>query len=118
MKIYFGFTVAGNRSAIEAARKIVQLLDKLGHGVLARRLVDDDKWEADRRISAQDTSPSGRLLCSLMFGKTALSVLFGSLNLSERYCQLGEFVAVSLPRTTANLLICGPGVWSSVPEKS
>ena len=54
MKIYFGFTVAGDRSGIEAARKIVVLLEWLGHEVLTRHLVEDDAWEADRRISAQD----------------------------------------------------------------
>jgi hypothetical protein len=31
MKIYFGFTVAGDRSGIEAARCIVHLLENLGH---------------------------------------------------------------------------------------
>jgi nucleoside 2-deoxyribosyltransferase len=54
MKIYFGFTVAGDRSGIEAARKIVVLLERLGHEVLTRHLVEDDAWEADRRISAED----------------------------------------------------------------
>ena len=54
MKIYFGFTVAGDRSAIDTARKVVQLLEELGHEVLTRHLVDDNAWEADRRISAQD----------------------------------------------------------------
>src|SRR6202041_2845406 len=54
MKIYFGFTVAGDRSGIEAARKIVVLLERVGHEVLTRHLVEDDAWEADRRISAED----------------------------------------------------------------
>jgi nucleoside 2-deoxyribosyltransferase len=54
MKIYFGFTVAGDRSGIEAARKIVVLLERAGHEVLTRHLVEDDAWEADRRISAED----------------------------------------------------------------
>jgi nucleoside 2-deoxyribosyltransferase len=54
MKIYFGFTVAGGRSGIEAARKIVVLLERLGHEVLMRRLVEDDARAADRRISAED----------------------------------------------------------------
>jgi nucleoside 2-deoxyribosyltransferase len=54
MKIYFGFTVAGDRSAIGTARKVVQLLEELGHEVLTRHLVDDNAWEADRKISAQD----------------------------------------------------------------
>jgi hypothetical protein len=54
MKIYLGFTVAGDRSGIQAARKIVQLLEKLGHEVLTRHLVEDNAWEADRGISAQE----------------------------------------------------------------
>jgi nucleoside 2-deoxyribosyltransferase len=54
MKIYFGFTVAGDRSAIDTARKVVQLLDEQGHEVLTRHLVDENAWEADRAISAQD----------------------------------------------------------------
>ena len=53
MKIYFGFTVAGDRSTIETARRIVQLLEELGHEVLTRHLVNDDAWEADRMIGAQ-----------------------------------------------------------------
>jgi hypothetical protein len=54
MKIYFGFTVAGDRSAVDIARKVVQLLEELGHEVLTRHLVSDDVWEADRSISPQD----------------------------------------------------------------
>ena len=54
MKIYFGFTVAGNRSAIDTARRVVGLLEQLGHEVLTRHLVEDNAWEADRRISAQE----------------------------------------------------------------
>src|SRR5260370_30100903 len=54
MKIYFGFTVAGDRSAIDTALRVVRLLEELGHEVLTRHLVDDNAWEADRRISAQD----------------------------------------------------------------
>src|SRR5271156_5863400 len=54
MKIYFGFTVAGDRSGIETARSLVNLLEKLGHEVLTRHLVSDNAWEADRMISAQD----------------------------------------------------------------
>jgi nucleoside 2-deoxyribosyltransferase len=54
MKIYFGFTVAGDRSAIGTARKVVQLLESLGHEVLTRHLVDANAWDADRRISAQE----------------------------------------------------------------
>ena len=42
MKIYFGFTVAGDRSSIDTARKVVQLLEESGHEVLTRHLVDEN----------------------------------------------------------------------------
>ncbi|HUB78496.1 MAG TPA: nucleoside 2-deoxyribosyltransferase [Bryobacteraceae bacterium] len=54
MKVYFGFTVAGDRSAVDTARKVVQLLEERGHEVLTRHLVSDNAWEADRAISPQD----------------------------------------------------------------
>ena len=54
MRIYFGFTVAGDRSSLEAARRIVDVLESMGHEVLTKHLVRDDAREADRRISAQD----------------------------------------------------------------
>ena len=54
MKIYFGFTVAGDRSSIATARKVVHLLEKMGHEVLTRHLVADNAWEADRSISPRD----------------------------------------------------------------
>jgi len=54
MKIYFGFTVAGDRSTIETARRIVQLMEELGHEVLTRHLVSDNAWEADRTIGPHD----------------------------------------------------------------
>jgi 2'-deoxynucleoside 5'-phosphate N-hydrolase len=54
MKIYFGFTVAGDRSSVNAARRIVRVLEEKGHDVLTKHLVQDDAWESDRRISAQD----------------------------------------------------------------
>ena len=54
MKIYFGFTVAGDRSSIETARAMVRVLETLGHDVLTKHLVRDDAWEADRLIGPQD----------------------------------------------------------------
>jgi nucleoside 2-deoxyribosyltransferase len=54
MKIYFGFTVAGDRSAVDTARQVVELLERTGHEVLTRHLVSDNAWEADRSISAQE----------------------------------------------------------------
>jgi 2'-deoxynucleoside 5'-phosphate N-hydrolase len=53
MKIYLGFTVAGSRSSIEAAKKILNVLQSLGHEVLTSHLVNDDAWEADRRMAPQ-----------------------------------------------------------------
>lgn len=54
MKVYFGFTVAGDRSSLEIARKIVELLERGGHEVLTRHLVSEDAWESDRLLSPQD----------------------------------------------------------------
>ena len=54
MKIYFGFTVAGDRSSIDTARKVVHQLEEMGHEVLTRHLVSDNAREADRSISPQD----------------------------------------------------------------
>jgi hypothetical protein len=54
MKVYFGFTVAGNRSSLEAARKIVELLVQMGHEVLTRHLVEDNAWEVDRLITPKE----------------------------------------------------------------
>jgi len=54
MKIYFGFTVAGNRSSIEAARRLIDVVSKMGHEVLTRHLVDDNAWEKDRIITPRE----------------------------------------------------------------
>jgi 2'-deoxynucleoside 5'-phosphate N-hydrolase len=54
MKIYFGFTVAGDRSSVVAATKIVELLEELGHEVLTRHLIREDAWQVDRFISPQE----------------------------------------------------------------
>ena len=53
MNIYFGFTVAGDRSSIQIARRVVELLESRGHEVLTRHLVSDYAWKLDRRISPQ-----------------------------------------------------------------
>lgn len=49
-----GFTVAGDRSSVMAATKIVELLEELGHEVLTRHLIREDAWQADRSISPQE----------------------------------------------------------------
>src|SRR5215831_3293500 len=51
MRIYFGFTVAGERSSIEAAKAIVEMLEQNGHVVLTKHLVRDDAWNLDRLIT-------------------------------------------------------------------
>jgi hypothetical protein len=53
VKIYFGFTVAGDRSSLPAARRIVEWLEARGHEVLTRHLVREDAREQDRRLSPQ-----------------------------------------------------------------
>jgi nucleoside 2-deoxyribosyltransferase len=53
MKIYFGFTVAGDRSTLETARTMVRCLEGLGHEVLTRHLVSDDARTADRVLGPQ-----------------------------------------------------------------
>ena len=54
MKIYFGFTVAGDRSTVDTARRIVALLEEKGHEVLTRHLVRDDAAKLDRSITPRD----------------------------------------------------------------
>jgi hypothetical protein len=44
MKNYFGFTVAGDRSDVQTARRIVLLLESMGHEVLNHHLVGDNAW--------------------------------------------------------------------------
>jgi len=53
MKIYFGFTVAGDRSSVETARRLVEILEGMGHEVLTRHLVSDGAAQMDRSISPQ-----------------------------------------------------------------
>jgi hypothetical protein len=50
VKVYFGFTVAGDRSSLQVARRIVEWLESRGHEVLTRHLVSDDAREQDRRL--------------------------------------------------------------------
>jgi hypothetical protein len=54
MKIYFGFTVAGDRSSVEVARGIVCLLEEMGHQVLTRHLVEDRAGAADRALGPRE----------------------------------------------------------------
>ena len=52
MKVYFGFTVAGDRSTVDIARQIVDWLESRGHDVLTRHLVRDDARDQDRKLAA------------------------------------------------------------------
>ena len=54
MRVYFGFTVAGSRSSVEAAKKIVEVLQSMGHEVLTSHLLREDAWEGDRRLPPQE----------------------------------------------------------------
>jgi hypothetical protein len=54
MKVYFGFTVAGDRSSLEAAKRIIGVLQSMGHEVLTSHLVREDVWEADRSVAPQE----------------------------------------------------------------
>src|SRR5579862_8156506 len=53
MKIYFGFTVAGDRSTLDVARSIVVCLEELGHEVLTRHLVNENARAADASLGPQ-----------------------------------------------------------------
>jgi hypothetical protein len=44
MKNYFGFTVVGDRSGVQTARRIVLLLESMGHEVLTHHLVGNSAW--------------------------------------------------------------------------
>jgi nucleoside 2-deoxyribosyltransferase len=51
MKVYFGFTVAGDRSSVATARRLVELLEGMGHEVLTSHLVSDGAAQMDRAIT-------------------------------------------------------------------
>jgi nucleoside 2-deoxyribosyltransferase len=53
MKVYFGFTVAGDRSSVATARRMVELLEGMGHEVLTRHLIEDNAAQMDRSIPAE-----------------------------------------------------------------
>jgi nucleoside 2-deoxyribosyltransferase len=53
MKVYFGFTVAGDRTSVATARRMVGLLEEWGHEVLTRHLVQDNAAQLDRSITPQ-----------------------------------------------------------------
>lgn len=74
MKIYFGFTVAGDRSTLENARKIVGCLEDLGHEVVTRHLVNDDARAADRELGSETVyrrDMAWLLSCDLLVAETS-----------------------------------------------
>jgi nucleoside 2-deoxyribosyltransferase len=54
MKVYFGFTVAGDRSSLSVARRLVEVLESMGHDVLTRHLVADHAGESDRKFGPRE----------------------------------------------------------------
>lgn len=54
MKIYFATAVIGDRSNIEDARAIADLLEKKGHEILTKHLFRDDAFKADGIITPQE----------------------------------------------------------------
>lgn len=53
MKIYFGFTVAGDRGTAEVARAMVRAMEEGGHEVLTKHLVEENAADSDRRMAAE-----------------------------------------------------------------
>lgn len=54
MKVYFAFTIAGDRSTLEHAKRIVELLESMGHEVITKHFLREDVFELDRLISPQE----------------------------------------------------------------
>ncbi|MBI4170211.1 MAG: nucleoside 2-deoxyribosyltransferase [Candidatus Aenigmarchaeota archaeon] len=54
MKIYFAFTIVGDRAFLEHAKKIVALLESLGHEVLSRHVILENVYQIDRAIPAEE----------------------------------------------------------------
>jgi len=50
MKIYFAFTVTGNRSKLEDTKKLVSLLEEKGHFILTKHLFSNDPFEIDSKL--------------------------------------------------------------------
>jgi hypothetical protein len=74
-----GFGTGGQppryRSSIDVARRVVRLLEEMGHELLTRHLVEDRARTADRQIGPQDVyrrdmAGSGRLFISEASGSS------------------------------------------------
>ena len=51
MNIYFACTVRGDRGAVANGRLLVDALERMGHTVLTRHLLDDDVDASESRLS-------------------------------------------------------------------
>ncbi|MEP6917321.1 MAG: nucleoside 2-deoxyribosyltransferase [Acidobacteriota bacterium] len=54
MNIYLACTVRGDRGGLDAVRAVADLLDRQGHTVLTRHLLDDDVDRAESALSERD----------------------------------------------------------------
>jgi len=53
MRIYFAYTIRGDKSRINIAREIVSMLKKKGHNVITERFLSDTVGEDDGHIAPQ-----------------------------------------------------------------
>lgn len=53
MKIYFATTVLGDRSQVADARRLVVVLQEMGHEVLTEHLFEDDALAHDSRLAPE-----------------------------------------------------------------
>ncbi len=54
MNIYLACTVRGNRDALEATRALADLLERHGHTVLTRHLLEDDVEAVESALTERD----------------------------------------------------------------
>lgn len=53
MKIYFATTVLGDRSRVADARRLVVVLQEMGHEVLTEHLFEDDAFATDSQLTPE-----------------------------------------------------------------
>jgi hypothetical protein len=54
MQIYLAVTVRGDRGALAAARAVADTIERMGHSVLTRHLLEDGADHAEARITERD----------------------------------------------------------------
>lgn len=54
MKIYFATTVLGDRSRVAGARRLVAMLEEMGHEVLTEHLFEDDAFVRDSQLAPEE----------------------------------------------------------------